>query len=174
MCERKYETEPPPRSGMRVDEEMPSPHNNTPSPLAISTLDVATHACSQDDDRSQKQRRRLKSSAHKLNNGRNMTTIPTFRILVVGGYDTGKSSFIDSLGAKSMETTHDSSNEKSVTFCFGSDSHKAVKVDFVELPSENFEAQYLEKLQKLPDEFDHINGVVLLFSYADIKSREPC
>jgi signal recognition particle receptor subunit beta len=103
-----------------------------------------------------------------------MTTIPTFRILVVGGYDTGKSSFIDSLGAKSMETTHGSSSEKSVTFCFGSDSHKAVKVDFVELPSAKFEAQYLEKLRKLPDEFDNIHGVALLFSYADIKSREPC
>ena len=58
----------------------------------------------------------------------------TFRIIVVGGSDTGKTAFIDSLGAVATGGST-STNKKSVTVKNGDD---LIKFDFVELPSTRF------------------------------------
>eukprot|EP00978_Attheya_sp_CCMP212_P022385 scaffold66756_cov49-Attheya_sp.AAC.1 len=78
-------------------------------------------------------------------------TMQTIRIIVIGGFDTGKTSFIRSLGAtSSMWSTSDgsSSDEKSVIFRSGS--------------------------KRLPEDFDDGQGVAIMFSYSDHTSREPC
>jgi hypothetical protein len=101
-------------------------------------------------------------------------TMQTIRIIVIGGFDTGKTSFIRSLGATSMGgSTSDasSSNEKSVIFRSGDEE---IKFIFVELPSEKFQTSFLEGSTRLPDDFNAGQGVAIMFSYADHTSREPC
>ena len=94
----------------------------------------------------------------------------TFRIIVVGGSDTGKTAFIDSLGAVATGGST-STNKKSVTVKNGDD---LIKFDFVELPSDKFEESFLKRSEKLPSEFEGGHGVAMLFSYADHHLREPC
>eukprot|EP00978_Attheya_sp_CCMP212_P006559 scaffold15214_cov36-Attheya_sp.AAC.1 len=98
----------------------------------------------------------------------------TIRIIVIGGFDTGKTSFIRSLGAmSSMWSTSDgsSSDEKSVIFRSGDEE---IKFIFVELPSEKFLLFFLEGSKRLPEDFDDGQGVAIMFSYSDHTSREPC
>jgi hypothetical protein len=109
-----------------------------------------------------------KTLSRNIGQGRRMT-LKTVRIVVVGGEDTGKTAFIESLGAVAMGGSI--TGEKSVTFKSGDD---LVKFEFVELPSDKFKKFFTENSTTLPVEFNSGQGVAMLFSYADHRSREPC
>lgn len=96
-------------------------------------------------------------------------TLKTVRIVVVGGEDSGKTAFIEGLGAVATEGS--TTNEKSVTFKSGAD---LIKFEFVELASDKFKSFFIERPTLLPTEFNSGQGVAMLFSYADHLSREPC
>jgi hypothetical protein len=96
-------------------------------------------------------------------------TLKTVRIIVVGGDDTGKTAFIQSLGAVATEGS--TTNEKSITFKSGDD---LIRFVFVELPSNKFKHFYVKRSAILPAEFKNGHGVALFYSYADHLSREPC
>eukprot|EP00978_Attheya_sp_CCMP212_P020483 scaffold58687_cov28-Attheya_sp.AAC.1 len=96
-------------------------------------------------------------------------TLMTVRIIVVGGDDTGKTAFMESLGAVAMEES--TTDEKRITFKSGDD---LIRFVFVELPSDKFNKFFIERSSILPAEFNDGQGVALFFSYADHPSREPC
>eukprot|EP00978_Attheya_sp_CCMP212_P009144 scaffold21555_cov54-Attheya_sp.AAC.1 len=77
-------------------------------------------------------------------------TLKTVRIIVVGGDDTGKTAFIESLGAVAMEES--TTGEKRVTFKSGDDLMR--RFVFVELPSDKFNKFFIERSTILPAEFN--------------------
>eukprot|EP00978_Attheya_sp_CCMP212_P045192 scaffold336919_cov31-Attheya_sp.AAC.1 len=107
--------------------KLASPHDNTPSPFDISD--------------------QLRTSCGRM-------TLKTVRIIVVGGDDdTGKTAFIESLGAVATEGS--TTDEKSITFKIGDD---LIRFVFVELPSNKFKTFFVKRSAILPAEFKNGHG----------------
>jgi GTPase SAR1 family protein len=101
-----------------------------------------------------------------------------FRFVVLGSYDVGKTTFLNSLGAKEPVRTatdasavgQDAKAERIASFSTNR-GHQEVIFSFNELLPSFFEDFDHENGRTLPASFEDADGAIILFSYTDINSR---